>query len=59
MCQKRLTERTMKDQVGTWHKGNEYRPMQFKVDIVPCACGKLWATMDGKKFVECDIQGVK
>ena len=59
MCQKLLIERTMKDQIGTWMKGNEYHPMKFKVDIVPCECGKLWATMDGKTFVECERQGVK
>lgn len=54
MCEKLQFEKVLKDQIGIWQKGNEYKPMKMVVDIVPCECGKLWASADGKGWVQCE-----
>lgn len=54
MCQKLLRKLTLKNQVGSFSKGNEPRPMKMFVDVVPCACGKWWASVQDGRLVPCE-----
>jgi len=56
MCQKLLKERMLISRKNVFMKGNEPEPMAIKqIRIVPCACGKLWANIEGNdRWVECE-----
>jgi hypothetical protein len=54
MCQNLQKDKVLKNQVGSFGKGNEYKPIKMFVDVVPCLCGKWYATVKGGQYVQCE-----